>query len=92
MRETADRIYTIEIGGRAILAFPAKTLREAQSLLKEAWLLDDLRAIRSQGAPVWDGKTRLVVRSAGPAEQARFAREAKHEADDLPIVYLVELY
>ncbi len=93
MRETADRIYTIEIGGRAILSFPAKTLREAQSLLKEAWLLDDLRAVRSQGVPVWDGKTKLLVRNANPAEEARFIREAKHnDADDLPIVYLVELY
>ena len=93
MRETADRIYTIEIGGRAILSFPAKTLREAQSLLKEAWLLDDLRAVRSQGVPVWDGKTKLLVRNANPAEEARFSREAKHnEDDDLPIVYLVELY
>ena len=93
MRETADRIYTIEIGGRAILSFPAKSLREAQSILKEAWLLDDLRAVRSNGVPVWDGKTRLVVRNAGPAEEARFSREAKHnEDDDLPIVYLVELY
>ena len=86
-------INTIEIGGRAILSFPAKSLREAQSLLKEAWLLDDLRAVRSQGVPVWDGKTKLVVRNAGPAEEARFIREAKHnEDDDLPIVYLVELY
>ena len=93
MRETADRVYTIEIGGRAILSFPAKSLREAQSLLKEAWLLDDLRAVKSNGVPVWDGKTKLVVRNANPAEEARFLREAKHnEADDLPIVYLVELY
>jgi hypothetical protein len=93
MRETADRVYTIEIGGRAILSFPAKSLREAQSILKEAWLLDDLRAVRSNGVPVWDGKTRLVVRNAEPAEEARFSREAKHnDADDLPIVYLVELY
>ena len=93
MRETVDRIYTIEIGGRAILSFPAKSLREAQSLLREAWLLDDLRAVKSNGVPVWDGKTKLVVRNANPAEEARFLREAKHnEDDDLPIVYLVELY
>jgi hypothetical protein len=93
MPETEDRIYTIEIAARAILCFPARTLREAQSLLKEAWLLDDLRAVRSHGVAVWDGKAKLVVRNANPAEQARFLREAKHnESDDLPIVYLVELY
>jgi hypothetical protein len=93
MRETADRVYTIEIGGRAILSFPAKSLREAQSLLREAWLLDDLRAVKSNGVAVWDGRTRLVVRNADPAEEARFVREAKHnDADDLPIVYLIELY
>ena len=93
MNETVDRVYTIEIAARAILCFPARTLREAQSILKEAWLLDDLRAVRSQGVPLWDGKARLVVRNANPAEEARFLREARHsDSDDLPIVYLVELY
>jgi hypothetical protein len=88
-----DRVYTLEIGERPVLAFPARSFREAQSILKEDWLLSDLRAVKSQGMPIWDGKAKLVVRNADETEAGRFAREAKHnEEDDLPIVYLVELY
>ena len=93
MKELADRFYTVEIGGKAVFTFPAKSLREAQSLIKEAWLLDDLRALKSKGARLWDGKERLGVRNARPDETARFERRAKSaEGDELPIVYLVELY
>jgi len=93
MKESADRIYTVDIGGKAVLTFPAKSLREAQGLIKEAWLLDDLRELKSKGARLWDGKEKLVVRNARPDEAARFERRAKStEGDDLPIVYLVELY
>ena len=93
MRELPDRVYTIMIGERAILTFPAKSHQEAQSLLKEPWLLGDLREVRSKGAPVWDGKEKLVVRNALSHEIDKFQRGAKSAAgDDLPIVYLVELY
>jgi hypothetical protein len=93
MRELPDRIYTLAIGERAILTFPARSLQEAQSLLKERWLLSDLREVRSKGAPVWDGKEKLVVRNALSHESDRFQRGAKSAAgDDLPIVYLIELY
>jgi hypothetical protein len=86
-----DRVYILEIDGRPVLAFPAHSFREAQSLLKEDWLLDDLRKLKSRGSAVWDGKTKPVVRNADAAEGERFARESKHNTDDLPIVYLIEL-
>ena len=40
-----DRIYALQSGGRAILAFPAKDSREAHSLLREEWLRDDLLSL-----------------------------------------------
>jgi hypothetical protein len=93
MKDSADRIYTVEIGGRAVLTFPAKSLREAQSLIKETWLLNDLSELKSKGARLWDGKAKLVVRNATPDETARSERRVKGAAgDDLPIVYLVDLY
>ena len=58
--------------------------------LRWAKLLADLRALKSQGAAVWDGKTKPVVRNADAAEGERFARESKGNTDDLPIVYLIE--
>ena len=87
-----DRIYALQSGGRAILAFPAKDNREAQSLLREEWLRDDLRSVKSAGIAVWDGAEKLSVRPADAAEIARFEQEARtlpDEEDDLQIVYLV---
>ena len=93
MREASDRVYTLEIDGKPVLTFPASSFREAQSILKEEWLLNDLRELKSQGASVWDGKTKLVVRNADTAESGKFGRESKrNNGDDLPIVYLVEVY
>lgn len=91
----AERIYTLEVGGRPVLCFPAENYREAQSLLREDWLRADLRETRTGGKPLWDGREKLSVRNADTAEEARFQREAKTlpaNEDDLPIVYLVELF
>ena len=89
-----DRIYTLEIGGRAILCFPAARFQEAQSLLKEEWLRAELKELRSGGKPLWDGQEKLSVRNADSVEMSRFERGSKSlpGGDDLPIVYLVGLY
>lgn len=89
-----ERVYVLEIGGRAVLCFPAANLPEAQSLLKEDWLHADLRELRSGGRVLWDGLEKLKVRNADSPEAARFERESKSlpDKDDLPIVYLVDLY
>ena len=87
-----DRIYTLESGGTPVLAFPARDNREAQSLLREEWLRDDLRAVKSGGVPVWDGVEKLSVRPADAADIATFEQQTKtlpDDEDDLPIVYLV---
>jgi hypothetical protein len=92
MRDSDERVYTLEVDGRPVLAFPARSFREAQSLLKEDWLLDDLRALQSHGAAVWDGKTKPVVRTAAATESETFAaRSTGDTSDDLPIVYLIDL-
>jgi hypothetical protein len=47
--------------------------------------------LRFNGAAVWDGKTKPVVRNADAAEGARFAAGATAQAgEDLPIVYLID--
>jgi hypothetical protein len=88
-----QRVYTLEIGGRPVLCFPADRLQEAQSLLKQDWLRTDLRELKSGGKPLWDGREKLEVRNATSFEAARFEKESKSLPDqDLPIVYLVVLY
>jgi hypothetical protein len=89
-----QRIYTLEVGGRPVLCFPAVRLQEAQATLKEEWLRSDLRELKSGGKPLWDGREKLVVRNAYSFEAARYDKEAKSlpERGDLKIVYLVVLY
>jgi hypothetical protein len=89
-----QRIYTLEIGGRPVLCFPATHLQEAQGILKEEWLRLDLRELKSGGKPLWDGREKLAVRNAHSFETARYDKEAKSLPDqgDLKIVYLVVLY
>ncbi len=95
MAEREDRVYTLTIGDKAILTFPAQSFSEARGLVRENWLLEDLRALKSGGVAVWDGKANPAVRNATDAEQMRFVREVKSLPDndgDLQIVYLIEIY
>lgn len=90
----AERVYVIETGGTQVLAFAAISHREAQSLLREEWLRDELRDVRSGGKPVWDGAEKLTVRHASVEEAERYAAGVKDQPgdddDDLALVYLVE--
>lgn len=90
----SDRVYTLEVGGRPVLCFPAARLQDAQSRVKEDWLHADLRELKSAGKPLWDGREKLAVRQANSFEAARFERESKSlpAGGDLPIVFLVVLY
>jgi hypothetical protein len=86
-------IFTIEIGDTPTLAFEAQSLREAHELCHEQWLKGDLEDARSNGVPLWDGKTKLRARMASPNESAMFAEAKKggEPSDGLMLVYLVEL-
>jgi hypothetical protein len=44
-------VFTLEVDGRATLAFEASATRQAMELCKESWLLDDLTFLRSNGVP-----------------------------------------
>jgi hypothetical protein len=86
-------IFTIEIGDTPTLSFEAQNLREAHELCHEQWLKGDLAEAKSNGVPLWDGKTKLRARMSSPVESAMFA-EAKNSgepSDGLMLVYLVEL-
>jgi hypothetical protein len=86
-------VFTIEIGGTPTLTFEAQNLRQAYELCHEKWLKEDLAEAKSDGAPLWDGKSKLRARIALPDESALFA-EAKNggqPSDGLMLVYLVEL-
>ena len=87
------RIFTLEIGGKPTVSFVA-SVREAQELLKEAWLLEDLRGLTSEGNALWDGSKPLRARPASEHEAERYrdiAAEVEEEASDILLAFLVTL-
>jgi hypothetical protein len=88
----AVRVFVLETKGNAVLAFEAATMREAMELGRETWLRKDLAQLTSGDAPVWDSKAPIKARTASAEEVEIFGRAAKDDdADDLHIVYLIEL-
>jgi hypothetical protein len=87
-------IFTLEVGGKPVLSFEAKNLREAWEVCHEHWLREDLSQLRSNGICVWDGKAPLRSRSATEAERAIYREAVKSAAslqDELVLAYLIEL-
>jgi hypothetical protein len=87
-------VFTLDIGGKPILIFEAKNLREAWEVCHEAWLRDDIERLRSNAAPLWDGKAHIRARYASQSEIA-LHREAvtgaEPNSDELVLTFLVEL-
>lgn len=83
-------LFVLEVAGEPILAFRAATFRQAKELGKEDWLQADLKRMRVGYWPLWDGKSPLQVRRAGPAEEVYYVdAKAENAGDYLPLVYLV---
>jgi hypothetical protein len=86
-------VFTIEIGDTPTLTLEAKNLQEVHELCHAEWLKQDLSQVKSDGAPLWDGKAELRARIALPDESALFA-EIKNDgvpSEGLMLLYLVEL-
>jgi hypothetical protein len=85
-------IFTLDVGGKPILTFEAKNLREAWELCHEEWLRDDIARLKSHGIPLWDGKAILKSRYATASEKAVFLGATGEPApEDMVLAYLVEL-
>jgi hypothetical protein len=87
-------VFALDIGGKPILTFEAKNLREAWEVCHEAWLKDDIQRLRSNTLPLWDGKARIRARYASESEAAlhqEAVRGAQSNSDELVLTYLVEL-
>jgi hypothetical protein len=87
-------IFTLDIGGKPILTFEAKNLREAWEVCHEHWLREDVSRLCSNGIPLWDGSATLRSRSASESEREVYreaARCAGSPLDELVLAYLVQL-
>lgn len=89
-----DRVYTLEIEGRPVVAFAADANSELQEIQKEGRILENLKRLKSDGTPLWDARAPVTVRTARSKERSRYcqaAEEATVSPEDLVLVYFVEL-
>jgi hypothetical protein len=77
MKTVFSRVFTLEVDGRATLAFEASATRQAMQICKESWLLDDLTFLRSNGVPLGTVGSRLSVRPATPEEITVYEQAAE---------------
>ena len=91
MSESFSRVFTLEVDGRPILAFAASRLSEARQISKEAWLLNDLAVLKSDGMPLRTAQSKLLVRGATPEETTVFEQAAPEPSGDMVLAFLVEL-
>ena len=65
-------IYVAEIKGRGIAAFHADTGPLAELFVRDPAFCDDLMILASNGLPLWDGMTSILVRQARQGEEAKW--------------------
>jgi hypothetical protein len=65
------RAFVLEVGGRAVLVFPADDARLAADFCAQDWFTAELGAYRSGAQPIWDGKAELTIRCADLREAAK---------------------
>jgi hypothetical protein len=85
-------IYTILADDKPIVALSANG-REAAELCKEAWFLEELASLKSDGAPLYESGTKLRARPAIEAELIRYQHvsDKAQSSDEILFAYLVEL-
>ena len=91
-------IFVLEIKGIAVLAFEADNMDDARAFARDAGEREDLMELRSNGAPLWNGKDDISVRVASEAEANLFAEHREEDWEEEPhadpedfTVYLVPL-
>ncbi len=94
-------MFTLEIKGTPLVVTNA-TESEATDLFESEEFKEDLRSLKSDGRPLWDGTSPLVVRPASEEEIESFDTalddedfEDQDETDDdddpIDVVFLVEV-
>ena len=74
-------IYVAEIKGRGIAAFHADTGPLAELFVRDPAFCDDLMVLASDGLPLWDGMTSILVRQARPGEEAKWRASRPRRSD-----------
>ncbi len=62
-------IFVLEIKGAPVLAFDADNMDDARAYAADRDELQDLTELTSNGAPLWNGKDGIAVRTATDTEK-----------------------
>ena len=86
--------FALETGGRTVLAFLARSIKQASELCTQDWFLEELASCRSSGLPIWDGAAELGIRRADESEAAelqiaRAGERARKEFEGYVFVFFV---
>lgn len=86
-------VFTIEAGGKPILAIAAKKHHEAEAFCADKRVLSKLRLVRSGGVALCDDYSNLRVRLAHSDERARYQEQiaSQPSVGDLVAVFLVDV-
>lgn len=91
-----NKIYVIEVAGRAVASFNCSGHEDALALTEEHFFREDLMALENDGRPLWDGSTDLTVRAARYAERRRHREHFRQQVgtgeagfDDELVMFLV---
>jgi hypothetical protein len=95
-KNTRQRGFVLEVGGRRILAFLAEDIQKATQLCAEAWFGEALAGYRSDGRPVWDGETEFRIRPANGCEIAELqlavvTEQARQEYEGYIFVFFLPI-
>jgi hypothetical protein len=86
--------FVLETGGRAVLAFSARSMAHAKDLCSQHWFVKELASYRSYGRPIWDGAAELRMRCASASEAAELeiataGERARREYEGYVFVFFV---
>jgi hypothetical protein len=73
-------MYTLDIAGKPVAITDADEAQSRELFNSDAFK-EDIAAMESDGKPLWDGKTPLVVRPSSKEETENFA-QALDEGDE----------
>ena len=65
-------IYAVEIAKRAVAVFSATFVKEAYEFANSSAFRSNLTVLETDGKPLWDGTSPLLVRKAHPEEQEKW--------------------
>jgi hypothetical protein len=67
-------IFVLRINGRAVVAFNADSLFQAERIAAQGGLRSDLMVNQTAAGPVWNGVDAIIVREARPSERLLWER------------------